>query len=177
MRYRSRSVFVPILAIILGTTVLASAQAAPRNAKDAYERGMNLITGTGVNRNEVEAVEYFRRSAEGGFAAAQTVLGYLYETGTVVPNDLRLAASWYEKAAAQDDHLAQWVLGRMYLAGQGLVADRNAAMRWLRPSAEAGNPFAALLLGEAEGVLGAPSAVPWYRKADSPQLQQQVLRP
>ena len=176
MRNHSHVVLMSVQVVLIAAGVLASAQAAPRTPQEAYERGMNLITGTGVNRNDVEAVENFRRTAEGGYAPGHTVMGFLYETGTVVPNDLRVAASWYGKAAAQDDHLAQWVLGRMYLAGQGLVTDRNAAMKWLRPSAQAGNPFAALLLGEAEEVLGAPNAVPWYRKAAEQGLPEAQVR-
>lgn len=137
---------------------------------------MNLISGTGVNRNPVEAVSYFRRSAEAGYAPAQMVMGYLYETGSVVEQDSRLAAEWYRKAAAQGDLPSQWVLGRMYLVGQGLPRDRNQAMDWLRQAAERGNPFGALLMGEAEEQLDPTPAAPWYQAAAEQGLPEAQVR-
>lgn len=154
----------------------AQTVASPRTSQQSFERGMNLITGTGVNRNDLEAVDYFRRAAEAGYAPAQTALGYLYETGTAVASEPRTAAEWYAKAAAQNDRLAQWVLGRMYLAGQGPMRDRNEAMKWLRKAADAGDPFAALLLGEAEEELDPTPAVPWYRKAAQQGLPEAQMR-
>ena len=167
--------FIALAAFVL-TAPLAQGQAAPKSPQEMYERGMNLISGTGVNRNEVEAVSFFRRSAEAGHAPAQTVMGYLYETGSVVERDPRMAADWYAKAAAQGDLPAQWVLGRMYLAGQGVARDRNQAMEWLRKAAERGDPFGALLMGEAEEEIAPVPAVPWYRAAAQKGLGEAQVR-
>ncbi len=168
------------LAILLCAVVVTPdaglAQAATGTPQQNFDHGMNLITGTGVNRSDLDAVTYFRRAAEAGYAPAQTAMGYLYETGTVVTGDLRTAADWYAKAAAQNDHLAQWVLGRMYLAGQGPIRDRNEAMKWLRKAADAGDPFAALLQGEAEEELDPTPALPWYRKAAQQGLPEAQTR-
>jgi len=166
-----------IVLAVLGLASLAAAQDEPRTPQGLYERGMNLITGTGPNRSDVEAVDYFRKSADAGYAPAQTVMGYLYETGTVVPADPQAAASWYEKSGTQGDRIAQWVLGRMYLTGNGVaVRDRSRAMNWLRPAAKAGDPFAALLLGEAEEEVAPQPAVPWYRKAAEQGLPEAQFR-
>lgn len=168
--------YLIVAAVCVLAAPLAQAQAAPRTPQQMYERGMNLISGAGVNRNEVEAVSYFRRSAEAGYAPAQTVMGYLYETGSVVENDPRLAADWYSKSAAQGDLPAQWVLGRMYLTGQGVLRDRNQAMNWLRKAAERGDPFGALLMGEAEEQLDPTPAIPWYRAAAQQGLVEAQVR-
>lgn len=50
-----------------------------------------------------EAVRWFRRSAEQGFAAGQCVLGIMYEKGKGVTKDLSEARRWYQKAADQGD--------------------------------------------------------------------------
>ena len=154
----------------------APAQTTPRTPQQMYDRGMNLISGAGVSRNEVDAVTYFRRSAEAGYAPAQTVLGYLYETGQVVENDPRVALDWYKKAATQGDLPAQWVLGRMYLDGEGVLRDRNQAMEWLRKAGERGDPFASLLMAEAVEQLDAPGALPWYRQAAEQGLPEAQTR-
>ncbi|MBZ5647433.1 MAG: sel1 repeat family protein [Acidobacteriia bacterium] len=167
-----------VISAVLVSPDLAPAQtkSSPRTAQQMFERGMNLITGTGVNRNDIEAVNYFRRAAEAGYAPAQTVMGYLYETGTMVSSEPQMAAQWYAKSAAQNDRLAQWVLGRMYLSGNGPMRDRNQAMNWLRQAAEAGDPFAALLMGEAEEEIEPGPAVPWYRQAAQQGLPEAQAR-
>lgn len=46
-------------------------------------------------------VEWYRRSADAGYAAAQFSMGYFYEWGYVVELDTKVAEEWYRLAAAQ----------------------------------------------------------------------------
>jgi len=84
---------------------------AALSAAQLYEKGMNALTGTGLSRNDVNATDYIRRSAELGYAPAQVTLGYFYETGTILTREPEQGAEWYKKAAQQDDVLGEWLLG------------------------------------------------------------------
>lgn len=111
-----------------------------------YERGMDAISGAGPSRNDREALESFRRSAELGYGPAQVALGYFYETGQLTAGSQSQAIDWYRKAANQGDVLAQWMLGRSYFNGGGVQQDLSAAQKWLKPAADQNNPFAAYYL-------------------------------
>ena len=112
-----------------------------------YERGMDAISGAGPSRNDRDALEYFRRSAELGYGPSQVSLGYFLETGQLTAGSQSQAVDWYRKAANQDDPLAEYLLGRSYFLGGGIQQDVNSAQKWLKPAADQGNPFAAYFLG------------------------------
>ena len=62
-------------------------------------RGGSL--GKGVEKDETEAVNWFRKAADQGYAGAQLNLGLSYENGSGVKQDKVEAAKWYHKAAEQ----------------------------------------------------------------------------
>jgi uncharacterized protein len=132
-----------LFAFVLMSTVTFAQSNSP---EQLYERGMDAISGAGLSRNDRDALEYFRRSAELGYGPAQVVLGYLYETGTLTAGSQSQAIDWYRKAANQGDALAQWMLGRSYFNGGGIQQDLNAAQKWLKSAADQNNPFAAYYL-------------------------------
>lgn len=135
-----------ILSVVV---VLVSALGlAQNNSPEAlYEHAMDAISGATTSRNDHDAIDCFRRSAELGYAPAQVALGYLLDTGTLMAGSQTQAIDWYKKAAGQGDTLASWMLGRRYYLGGGVPQDINAARKWLEPAAEQGNPFAAYFLG------------------------------
>ena len=56
-----------------------------------------------MTKDEVEAVRWYRKSAELGNAAAQSSLGMMYADGVgVVKNEME-AVKWYRKAIEQED--------------------------------------------------------------------------
>jgi uncharacterized protein len=128
---------------------LASAFAfAQSSSPDAlYERGMDAISGVGPSHNDLEGIDYFRRSADLGYGPAQIALGYYYETGTVILANQSQALDLYRKAAGQGDLLASWLAGRRYFLGNGVPRDLEAAQKWLKPAAQQNNAFAAYYLG------------------------------
>ena len=154
-----------------GTVVLA--QGPPLNAtpEQLFDAGMNAFTGEDNTRDNAVAREYFRRSADQGYAPAQVVLGFLYDTATTVPASPHDAASWYRKAADGGDSLAQWLLGRLYLNG-ALPQDDFAAEKWLTPPASQDNPFAAYLLGRLMLTRDYTKAPRWLRIAAEQGLTQ-----
>ncbi len=156
----------------------ASPQTLDLNASQLFEKGMNALTGSDVSRNDQNALDSFRRSAELGYAPAQVALGYFYETGRGTAMEPGQALDWYKKAAVQDDTLAQWLLGRLIYKGDVEPRDLNQAEGWLRKSAAHDNPFAEYLLGmirlEHQDY---PGAAGWFRKAAEqglPQAQAQL---
>jgi TPR repeat protein len=117
------------------------------SGEQLYQRGMDAMSGAGPSRSDREALDYFRASAEKGYIPAQVVLGYLYETGTLIAGNQTEAVEWYRKAANAGDVLAQWLIGRRYFLGGVTPQDWNTAQKWLEPAAARGNPFAAYYLG------------------------------
>ena len=50
--------------------------------------------GRGVPRDDAEAIEWFLKAADQGFAPAQINLGVLYERGQGVPEDFVQGYKW-----------------------------------------------------------------------------------
>jgi TPR repeat protein len=175
---RNRFPFSLFICLLLTLPAFAQTASLGLNAPQLYEKGMRSLMGVGVSRNDQNAVDYFRRSAELGYAPAQVVLGYFYDTGLVVPQDSGQAADWYKKAARQDDRLADWLLGRLYYSGNGIPQDLNAAESWLQKGANQGDPFGQYLLGQVRLERNDYSkAAGWFRKAalqGLPQAQAQL---
>jgi len=141
-------------ATLLISSVLACAASygqtatSGQNARELFEKGMNALEGSNVTRSGLNAIDYFRRSSDLGFAPAQVVLGYFYETGRNTPAEPGEALEWYKKAARQDDPLAQWLAGRLIYSGIASPRDLNEASAWLEKANAHDNPFAEYLLGK-----------------------------
>jgi TPR repeat protein len=83
------------------------------------------------------AAQNFFPLAEQGDPAAQSYLGFMFETGRGVPRNYTEAAMWYRRAAEQGDSLAQYSLGLLYDRGQGVPQDIVEANKWLNLSTAA----------------------------------------
>src|SRR4051794_17343766 len=155
-----------LMGFFISSAAFAQAPTLGLNAPQLYEKGMNSLMGIGISRNDLNAVDYLRRWAELGYPQAQVVVGYLYDTGSVVTQDPGQAADWYKKAAKQDDRLADWLLGRLYYTGNGVPRDLNAAETWLQRAANQGDPFGQQLLGSIRLERNDyPKGAEWFRKA------------
>ena len=90
------------------------------------------------------AVMWLRRSAEAGYAKAQSKLGELYSSNTVyLEFDKDLANEWYSKAAKQDEPQA---LYWRYLRNK----NQNKKHMLLKRAAEAGSLEALFILGSLD---------------------------
>lgn len=86
-----------------------------------YNLGLMYFAGRGVPKNDVEAVKWYRKAAEQGYAAAQLELGGIYSHGGLdVPENAVEAVKWYRRGAEQGDDYAQFRLGEMYYYGRGV---------------------------------------------------------
>jgi TPR repeat protein len=68
--------------------------------------------------------------AQAGDAAAQNLLGDMYENGNGVERDPAQAAHWYRLAAEQGLADAQLNLGVLYENGEGVERSDVEAARW-----------------------------------------------
>ncbi|WP_048942707.1 tetratricopeptide repeat protein, partial [Haemophilus influenzae] len=87
--------------------------------------------GQGVKQDDFEAVKWFRKAAEQGYAEAKFNLGHMYSKGRGVKQDDFEAVNWYRKAAEQGDADAQAILGFLYLLGErGVQVNKSLAKEW-----------------------------------------------
>jgi len=144
-----RGFLVSLLAIfLLGGGILEAQQSMPPSKY--YQWGLNNLTSGRPREYDKDAVNDFRFSADGGYAPAQVMLGYVYETGIAVSKDPATAMQWYKKSADQDNQLGEWLLGRLYFTGSGTARNLNEAANWFQKAASHGDPYGRYLLGMVE---------------------------
>lgn len=126
--------------------------------------------GADVEKNDVEAVKWYRKAAEQGNPNGQFNLAVMYAQGLGVAKDDAEAVKWYRRSAEQGNSNGEVNLGIMYANGFGLNRDYVEAVKWFRMAAEQGNPKGQINLGVmyVQGLGMAKDdveAVKWYRKA------------
>jgi TPR repeat protein len=139
-------------------------------APGQFQLGLRHANGTGVAKDSVEAVKWYRKAAEQDYAPAQCNLGVMYANGNGVVKDSNVAVEWYRRAAEHGNADAQVNLAFAFTNGDGVVKDSVEAVKWLRKAAEQGHPNAQINLGlkydKGEGVTkDCAEAVKWLRKA------------
>jgi tetratricopeptide (TPR) repeat protein len=111
--------------------------AAMRNIGHLYRWGQ------GVEKDIQQAMHWYRKAAETGFARAQANLAAIYLQGDEgVPIDHAEARKWFEAAARQGHAVAQYNLGLMYELGLGVEKNDAIALGWYNNAAKAGQPDA-----------------------------------
>jgi TPR repeat protein len=118
------------------------------NPEIQTETGNRYKEGKDVPRDYKEAVYWYRRAAEQGFAGAQNNLAVMYEQGLGVPKDESEAVKWYRKAAEGQNAKAQHSLGVMYRDGRGIPHDLGEAAKWISRAAEQSHHSAFRDMGE-----------------------------
>ena len=95
--------------------------------------------GYGMERNDADAVTWYRLAAKQGYREGLYRLAGLYECGRGVAQDLEAAFSFYGQAAEQGLPCAQYCLGRMYEKGSGVAMDIEKAREWYGKAAGNGD--------------------------------------
>lgn len=93
-----------------------------------------LYDNQGVQKDDAEAVVWFRKAAEQGFGEGQFHLGQMYMTGRGVPRDDKEAAKYYLAAAQQGHYFAALNLSNLYVTGRGVPKDEIEAYVWCKIS-------------------------------------------
>lgn len=110
-----------------------------------FRLGQMLHTGTGTEKDDTAAAEYWERSAKLGNVNAQYALGKLWlENGIGDPEQ---AVAWIVKAADAGNAAAQYALGKFYRDGEYVQRDIAKALELFTLSAEQKNEYAAYQLG------------------------------
>ncbi|MCX5710104.1 MAG: tetratricopeptide repeat protein [Candidatus Omnitrophica bacterium] len=147
------------------------AKAEKGDAEAQWELGKAFSNGEfGLEKDQQEAVKWYRKSAEQNFASAQVDLGFCYMFGKGVEQEQQEAVKWWRKAAEQNNVVAQTNLGACYCNGNGVAIDYMEAMKWYRKAAEQNYAPAQTIIGNCyySGILVAKDdveAVKWWRKA------------
>ena len=106
----------------------------------------------GFDKNLPEALKYIRMAAERGYAKAQCELGYFYDIGEGVPQDMKKSFDLYMQAAVQGYARAQCNIGSNYHEGRGVDKDFNQSFIWFKKSADQGFTIAQYNLGNRVNV-------------------------
>lgn len=150
------------------------------SAAAAYLMGLIYLEGKGsFAKNPVTASTWFKKSADKGYAPAQTALGSLYEEGIGVKKDQEEARKWFQKAADQGDTVGLVDLARKYLSRTGIEKDDAKAFSLMMKAAEQNDPAGqfsvAYMLMTGQGTQrDTAAAIPWLQKSASlghPQAQ------
>lgn len=157
--FRSLFLLLPVLLVLsacghipsLSSSEIAELkhQAEAGDPVSQYQLGLRYTSGTGVWKNNAQAVEWFEKSAYQGHADAAYMLGIDYYTGRGVAKDYRQAAQWFQRAAVQGHARAQYQLAAAYMNGQGVIEDQAWAARWYGKAANQGHSDAQFSLGVA----------------------------
>ncbi len=124
----------------------------------------------GLGKDDAKAFIWYRKAAAQGHAQAQCNIGWMYETGRGVEQNVEQAVVWYQKAAEQEDTTAQCNLGLMYESGRGIEKNAEKAVVWYRKAAQQGDARGQYNLGnmyrDGRGIEQKEElAVAWYLKA------------
>lgn len=110
-----------------------------------YRLGQMLHTGTGTEKDDAAAADYWERAAKLGNVHAQYALGKLWlENGG---GSTAQAVRWITKAAEAGNAAAQYTLGKLCLSGEAVEKDAARAAELFTLSARQGNEYAAYRLG------------------------------
>lgn len=104
----------------------ALADVAERNPNAAYDLGLRLLRGDGVERNTYQALEWLRKAGDNGHVQAQLALGRLYLMGfEEMGADPAEAEAWLTRAAVKGNKEAAALIPQAQSAKQ----DEQAAYR------------------------------------------------
>jgi TPR repeat protein len=99
------------------------------------------------NKNYKVAQQQLEPLVNNGVAAAQFLVGLMFDNGDGVAQNYKRAMEWYLKAAKQGYAPAQCNLGVIYEKGTGVNLSEKEAAFWYRKAAEQGNASAQFNLG------------------------------
>jgi hypothetical protein len=131
---------------------VAAAGPACGEAMQRYPDVMRFVFEAGrvatARKDYAEARRLYDKAAAGGYAAALTGIGALYEIGLGVRIDYAESVRWYTKAAEAGEPVSMVNLGYLYAFAEGGVKKNCAeAVRLYETAVKAGEPDAMSNLG------------------------------
>lgn len=130
--------------------------------------GCCFLNGTGTKVNPLQAIFWFRKSAEEfEDSIAYFNLADIYGNGLVqgVPTDTKLALSYLNKSADMGYTEAQYRIGMIYLTGEyGVGVDERTAAKWFKLSASKSHPESIWKLSQMAGLINQSELELQYQK-------------
>ena len=118
------------------------------------------------NEKYSEAIKWYKKAAEKGYAAAENYLALCYAKGKGVEVDKYEAVKWYKKAAEHGLAIGQANLAYCYEYGEGVEQDLDKAIKWYKKAFENGDDESGTNLGLLLAEVGDyKEAVKWLRKS------------
>ncbi|MDE5976573.1 MAG: sel1 repeat family protein, partial [Muribaculaceae bacterium] len=105
-------------------------QAQNGDAGAQYRMGMMYRSGEIVDRNEKEAVYWFRKAASNGNGDAMLEVGRSFRDGLGVIPDERIAAENFWRAAEKGNPEGAYNYAEMLRDGKGVEQDKGKAYVW-----------------------------------------------
>jgi len=98
------------------------------DAKSQYDLGSCYANGIGVEKNQLEAFNWWYKAAMQNYAQAQYEIGSCYEKGFGTVIFTPMAVYWYTQAAVQGHIKAQYQLGKCRTDGVGVAKSEYKAL-------------------------------------------------
>ena len=104
------------------------------DARAQFFLGTSYMQGSGVELDETIAVNWFKKSAEGGYDIGQYWYAFMLSRGRGVPEeDWKASMKWFLKAAKQGHAEALFSMGEIHESCRaGLDRDFDQAANWYR---------------------------------------------
>lgn len=156
--------FKKTLCVLAGMSVWSSL--AFSGPAEDYEAGTKAYAAGNV----VDAMTSLKRAADGGHAAAQSLLAYILDSAEFNEE----AVAYYRKSAEQGNADGQFGLASMLASGEGIVQNLDEARKLALLSAKQGNKNAIVMLAQSyisgglnldDDARRGPDALSWIRLA------------
>lgn len=129
--------------LVVALALISFAEERNEPAEILYRKAYAIEIGNDSIPGDIKkAIPLYIRSAEAGYAPAQSYLGYCYYNGNGIERQPHLGVDWIEKAAMQGDIKACNNLGWLLANGEEFVRDYSKAAYWFGKAADAGLPMA-----------------------------------
>jgi TPR repeat protein len=135
---------------IFAADVAASGTQLSEGSPEAMNRmGVLYATGTGVPKDYVAALAWYRRAAEGGSLSAMNNIATMYFHGLGVAQSYEETVKWLRRAVEEGDAAAQNRLGSLYDDGLGVPKSAHDAFELFSLAAAQGYAPGMANLGRA----------------------------
>lgn len=140
------------------------------DAHSQYSLAQCYANGTGIEKCNVKAFEWYKKAAYQSHISAQFSLGQCYRKGIGTERNEIKSFQWYQKAADQGHLNAQFNLGTCYANGMGVVQNKEKAFELYEKAALRGQPIAQYNLGLCYDIglgtgINKNKAFEWYQNA------------
>jgi len=100
--------------------------------------GVAFYEGHEIEKSDLKAVEWFKKSAENENALGEALLGMCYKQGDGVDQDFKKAFQLFSKSAKKGNLVGQFGLGLCFTVGEGVTEDKKEGLRWILKAANRG---------------------------------------